>query len=92
MLQIFVPDTGEEVTSFDFTHDFNLSSACGYPKYTNYVGAFQGHLDYVFVDQTLDVFSVVPAPDHELVTQHKALPSVVFPSDHIAQICVIKWK
>ncbi|XP_061169849.1 2',5'-phosphodiesterase 12-like [Saccostrea echinata] len=87
-----IKDSGEKVTNFDFSHSFKLTSACGYPRYTNYVGAFHGQLDYVFVDSNLEVVSVVPPPDHEQVTQHLALPSIVFPSDHIAQICVIKWK
>lgn len=31
-------------------------------------------------------------PRHEEVTLHTALPSVVFPSDHIALVCTLQLK
>ena len=34
---------------------------------------------------------VVPLPSLEEVTRHCALPSIVFPSDHIALIADLKW-
>lgn len=49
-------------------------------------------LDYIFVDsKKLAVKQVIPMPTHEEVTLHTALPSVVFPSDHIAQVCDLTW-
>lgn len=61
-------------------------------EYTNYAGNFHEQLDYIFIDSTMDVICVIPMPEHSEVEQHIALPSVVFPSDHIAQICDLKWK
>ncbi|KAK7113663.1 hypothetical protein V1264_012912 [Littorina saxatilis] len=50
-------------------------------------------LDYIFADsKNLAVKQVVPMPSHEEVTLHSGLPSVVFPSDHIAQVCDLTWK
>jgi 2',5'-phosphodiesterase len=70
----------------------DLISACGYVDYTNYTPNFHGMLDYIFVDATkLKVKQVIPMPTHEEVTLHSGIPSVVFPSDHIAQICDLVW-
>ncbi|XP_069107504.1 2',5'-phosphodiesterase 12-like [Argopecten irradians] len=78
--------------SMECSHSQSLFSACGYPKYTNYVGNFNSMLDYIFIDSNkFNVERVIPPPDHEEVILHTALPSVVFPSDHIAQICDIKF-
>ena len=75
----------------DFSHGLDLRSGCGIFDYTNYAGNFHEHLDYIFIDQSLEVTQVIPNPEHSEVEQHIALPSVVFPSDHIAQICDLKW-
>ncbi|CAH1788073.1 unnamed protein product [Owenia fusiformis] len=86
---------GEEeyLKDMELSHKFNLKSACGTPKYTNYVGGFNGCLDYIFMDSdSLETVQVIPMPSHEEVIQHTALPSVVFPSDHIAQIADLTWK
>ena len=75
----------------DFSHGLDLRSGCGIVDYTNYAGNFHEQLDYIFIDQSLEVTQVIPNPEHSEVEQHIALPSVVFPSDHIAQICDLKW-
>lgn len=76
----------------ELRHDMDLISACGYVDYTNYTPNFHGMLDYIFVDATkLKVKQVIPMPTHEEVTLHSGIPSVVFPSDHIAQICDLVW-
>ncbi|XP_020393008.2 2',5'-phosphodiesterase 12 [Rhincodon typus] len=83
----------EECCSMSIMHSFKLRSACGEPAYTNYVGGFQGCLDYIFVDMNVfEVFQVIPFPSHEEITCHSALPSVSHPSDHIALICDLKCK
>ncbi|XP_038668761.1 2',5'-phosphodiesterase 12 [Scyliorhinus canicula] len=83
----------EERCNMSLSQLFKLKSACGEPDYTNYVGGFQGCLDYIFMDMnTFEVFQVIPFPSHEEVTCHLALPSVSHPSDHIALICDLKWK
>lgn len=72
---------------------FQLNSACGEPQYTNYVGSFNGCLDYIFIEpQALQVEQVIPLPSHQEVTTYQALPSVSHPSDHIALVCDLKWK
>ncbi|XP_072136534.1 2',5'-phosphodiesterase 12 [Mobula birostris] len=83
----------EEQCQMSLTHSFELRSACGEPAYTNYVGGFQGCLDYIFMDgNTFEVAQVIPFPTHEEITCHLALPSVSHPSDHIALVCDLQWK
>ncbi|XP_028303774.1 2',5'-phosphodiesterase 12 isoform X2 [Gouania willdenowi] len=69
-----------------------LLSACGQLDYTNYVGGFQGCLDYIFIQpETMQVEQVIPLPAHDEVTTYDALPSVAHPSDHIALVCDLRW-
>ncbi|KAM9364312.1 2',5'-phosphodiesterase 12 [Pholidichthys leucotaenia] len=69
-----------------------LLSACGQPEYTNYVGGFQGCLDYIFIQPNhMKVKQVIPLPTHQEVTTYSALPSVTHPSDHIALVCDLLW-
>ncbi|XP_067854866.1 2',5'-phosphodiesterase 12 [Heptranchias perlo] len=83
----------EERCNMSLTHSFKLKSACGEPAYTNYVGGFQGCLDYIFMDMNIfEVVQVIPFPTHEEITCHLALPSVSHPSDHIALICDLRCK
>ncbi|XP_056632626.1 2',5'-phosphodiesterase 12 isoform X1 [Diorhabda sublineata] len=82
----------EVVTEVELKQPFVLASACGTPNYTNYTAQFQGCLDYIFYEKTnFEVTQVVPLPSHEEVTANTALPSFVFPSDHIALISDLKW-
>ncbi|XP_072296071.1 2',5'-phosphodiesterase 12 [Eucyclogobius newberryi] len=70
----------------------SLLSACGTPPYTNYVGGFQGCLDYVYIQPDhMEVAQVIPLPSHEEVTTYGALPSVSHPSDHISLVCDLLW-
>ncbi|XP_072522479.1 2',5'-phosphodiesterase 12 [Salminus brasiliensis] len=83
----------EELIQMELLCPFQLSSACGEPAYTNYVGGFHGCLDYIFMEpQALQVEQVIPLPSHQEVTTYQALPSVSHPSDHIALVCDLKWK
>ncbi|XP_054716022.1 2',5'-phosphodiesterase 12-like [Uloborus diversus] len=83
----------EVVTGPELSHTLLLASACGTPTYTNYTEGFVGCLDYIFYDKTcLSLCEVVPFPTHAQVTEHKALPSIVFPSDHLALVCTLAWK
>uniref|UniRef100_A0A3B3ZTY0 2',5'-phosphodiesterase 12 n=1 Tax=Periophthalmus magnuspinnatus TaxID=409849 RepID=A0A3B3ZTY0_9GOBI len=69
-----------------------LLSACGTPPYTNYVGGFQGCLDYIYIQPDhMKVTQVIPLPSHEEVTTYEALPSVSHPSDHISLVCDLHW-
>jgi len=48
-------------------------------------------LDYIwFSEQSLEVTAVLETPSSELITKHYALPSIMYPSDHIplmAELC-----
>jgi len=77
----------------NFSHTRNYGSGCGLPAYTNFTPGFNGHLDYIYYDlDRLEVTQVIPVPDHKDVELHTGIPSISFPSDHIAQICDFKWK
>ncbi|GFT17840.1 2',5'-phosphodiesterase 12 [Nephila pilipes] len=83
----------ENVSGIPLKHTLSLDSACGTPPYTNYTEGFVGCLDYIFYNKAhLQVEDMVPFPNHELVIKNTALPSRVFPSDHIALICTLGWK
>ena len=65
-----------------------LVSSAGYPEFTNYTAGFRDTLDYVFVPpDRVCVALVAPFPEEAVLRQHTALPSAVFPSDHLA-VCV----
>ncbi|CAH1175936.1 unnamed protein product [Phaedon cochleariae] len=82
----------ESINGIELKQPFKLASACGTPKYTNYTSMFADCLDYIYYETSnLAVSQVVPLPSHEEVTEHTALPSIVFPSDHIALISDMKW-
>ena len=83
----------EEFEGLDLQHRFNFDNACGLDGYTNYTSIYKGILDYIFYDaDKLSVERVVPFPSHEEVTEFVALPSVHFPSDHLALVADIKWR
>jgi 2',5'-phosphodiesterase len=76
---------GQEVSGLSVKHPFSMASACGTPKYTNFTQGFKDCLDYIFYQTDgLRVAQVVPFPSEEELSTHVAIPSVVFPSDHIA--------
>jgi len=83
----------EEVKGVSLSHSLPLASAYGTPEYTNFTEGFAGCLDYIFYQHDqLDIAQVVPLPSTEELQQHVALPSVVFPSDHIALVADMSWK
>ncbi|XP_037534918.1 2',5'-phosphodiesterase 12 [Nematolebias whitei] len=83
----------EESCSMELVSAFPpLTSACGQPAYTNFVGGFHGCLDYIFMQpESMQVEQVIPLPSHQEVTTYEALPSVAHPSDHIALLCDLAW-
>ncbi|KAJ9577226.1 hypothetical protein L9F63_006200, partial [Diploptera punctata] len=82
----------EEVKGVSLSHSLQFSSACGTPEFTNYTVGFSGCLDYIFYQNNqLEVSQVVPLPSTEELQQHIALPSIVFPSDHIALVADLAW-
>nr|CAD7597968.1 unnamed protein product [Timema genevievae] len=83
----------EAINELSLSHSLLLGSAYGTPAFTNFTAGFVGCLDYIFyqIDQ-LEITQVVPLPSIEDVTEHTALPSVVFPSDHVALVADLRWK
>lgn len=87
------PSTVDNFKGLDLKHAFNFQNAYGSSHYTNFTGGYSGVLDYIFIDSDhLSVSRAVPFPSHEEVTEFIALPSVYFPSDHLALIADLKWK
>jgi 2',5'-phosphodiesterase len=87
-----VVDQQEMILDLELSHNLHLESACGFPAYTNYTLNFKGCLDYILYDSDhLHVVDTVPMPLHEDVIRDVALPSRIFPSDHIASVCVLGW-
>ncbi|XP_076821644.1 2',5'-phosphodiesterase 12-like isoform X1 [Clavelina lepadiformis] len=79
-------------TDICLSHDMKFISACGIPRYTNYVAGFSGCLDYIFINpEQFEVEKVLPQPDHKLVISETALPSSICSSDHIAQVVDLRW-
>lgn len=67
------------------SHSLRLKSAAGYPLYSNYTKEFKALLDYIFVEENkFDVVAVGPQPTEEVLSENCAIPSAVFPSDHLS--------
>ncbi|KAH0563970.1 2',5'-phosphodiesterase 12 isoform X1 [Cotesia glomerata] len=95
-----IPETHKDWTSnseqivenVSISHDLALKSACGTPEYTNFTVEFADCLDYIFYETNkLEVSQVIPMPSKEELLLNQAIPSVVFPSDHIAICADLKW-
>ncbi|CAB3249897.1 unnamed protein product [Arctia plantaginis] len=83
----------EAVSDLNLEQNIALGSACGTPLYTNFTDGFTECLDYIFYETTnIDVEQVVPLPSVEELRLHTALPSVVFPSDHISLVADLRFK
>lgn len=83
----------DEFNGIDAKHKLNLKDACSPLAYTHYRDVFVAVLDYILVSSDhFAVDKVVPMPSHEEVTENTALPSISFPSDHLAIMCELKWK
>lgn len=87
------PSTVDEFKGLNLKHSFHFQNAYDSNHYTNFTKGYIGVLDYIFIDSDhLSVTRAVPFPSHEEVTEFVALPSVYFPSDHLALISDLKWK
>ena len=54
------------------------------PQYTNYCIDFKGTLDHILYNKThLEVLELLDMPSDELIKREVALPSTLFPSDHM---------
>ncbi|KAM7283666.1 2',5'-phosphodiesterase 12 [Ixodes scapularis] len=82
----------EAVSGLRAVQKIPLASACGVPVYTNYTPNFKGCLDYIFYDyEQLLREEMVPMPPQEEIEKHEGLPSILFPSDHVAQVATLRW-
>lgn len=89
----FFVDTQEAVRGVHLKQKLPLKSACGTPKFTNFTHGFQACLDYIFYhEKNLQVVQFVPLPTLEELTENTALPSVVFPSDHISLVADLRFR
>ena len=93
----FVPPKDSDATVVGvgayLRHGLSLQTAIGYPEFTNYVDAFQGDLDWILVGSAvLEPVAHAPFPDKKEVTRHVAMPSEVWPSDHVSIVADIAWK
>ena len=62
------------------------------PKYTNYTGSFVGVLDYIFFTRThLRCVACMDVDDESQLRQHTALPSPMYPSDHISLVSTLEF-
>ena len=92
---ILIPTGGKEeyCGGIPLQHTLEFTDACKNVEYTNFVAAFRGKLDHIFIQSPqLALQSMVPVSSHEDVIKHVALPNKVFPSDHLALVCDIKWQ
>lgn len=62
------------------------------PKYTNFTVLFAACIDYIFYQSAnLRVLQTIPVPSDKELQSHSAIPSVVYPSDHIALVADLEW-
>ncbi|XP_070507871.1 2',5'-phosphodiesterase 12 [Chironomus tepperi] len=81
----------EAVINVELNQPFKIKSACGTPKFTNYTVGFKECLDYIFYQtDKFSVTKVVEMPSEAELSLHNAIPSVVFPSDHIAIVAELE--
>ncbi|GAB0096025.1 2',5'-phosphodiesterase 12 [Sergentomyia squamirostris] len=101
MTENFVPSSFKDFQSnpdqvihnVELRQSLPMASACGCPEFTNFTAGFQACLDYIFYQTDhLSVDQVIPFPSRQELEAHIAIPSVVFPSDHIALVADVSWK
>eukprot|EP01035_Chromulina_nebulosa_P018966 gene18966-24776_t len=74
-------------------HSFNLVSSAGYPKYTNFTAGFKDTLDYIYVSANdFTVVTIAPFPNDTELGAYTALPSPLYPSDHMSIAVDIEFK
>lgn len=82
----------QAVQGVSLSQPFNMSSATGCPKYTNFTHLFAGCLDYIFYEtDNIELAELIPLPTDDQLRTHTAIPSVVFPSDHVSLVADLKF-
>lgn len=93
LIQTSLWSRGNDFAGLDLRHDFHFHNVTGTENLTNYTAGFKSVLDYVFVESDkLAVDRVISLPSVEEMSEFVALPSVYFPSDHLALVADLKWK
>ncbi|XP_017862422.1 PREDICTED: 2',5'-phosphodiesterase 12 [Drosophila arizonae] len=83
----------QAVKDVELRQPFLMSSACGTPPYTNYTTLFAACLDYIFYQRDcFDLLQSVPLPTLEQLSENEAIPSIKFPSDHVALVADLAFK
>ncbi|XP_032598898.1 2',5'-phosphodiesterase 12 [Drosophila grimshawi] len=83
----------EAVQDVELRQPFQMNSACGTPDYTNYTTLFAACLDYIFYESDrFNLVQSVPLPSVEQLSEHQAIPSITFPSDHVSLIADLAFK
>jgi mRNA deadenylase 3'-5' endonuclease subunit Ccr4 len=55
-----------------------------HPPATNYTRSFKDTLDHILYNRgAVEVLELLETPDDETLSKEEALPSAVFPSDHL---------
>uniref|UniRef100_A0A182WGX1 2',5'-phosphodiesterase 12 n=1 Tax=Anopheles minimus TaxID=112268 RepID=A0A182WGX1_9DIPT len=82
----------EAAKNVSLSQPFKMASACGCPEFTNYTVGFAACIDYIFYQkEALSVNDVIPMPSQEELSMYEAIPSPVFPSDHVALVANLEW-
>lgn len=88
----FFADAEEAVKGVSLEQPFDIKSAYNNPKYTNFTVGFAACLDYIFYQSNnLRMLQAVPLPSEEELKSLTAIPSIVFPSDHISLVADFEW-
>jgi mRNA deadenylase 3'-5' endonuclease subunit Ccr4 len=75
-----------------FQHSLNLVNTSKDITYTNYTVAFKELLDYIFISKdSFEVIRSAPMPSLEELQEETAMPSSVFPSDHLSIAIDVKY-
>ncbi|XP_077292174.1 2',5'-phosphodiesterase 12 [Arctopsyche grandis] len=89
----FKSNESEALSNVILKQSIPLASACGTPEFTNFTVGFADCLDYIFYNkECFDVVQIIPLPSNEELRQNSAIPSVVFPSDHVALVADLKFR
>lgn len=65
-------------------HDQTLKRDETMPRFTNYKEHFQGTLDHIFYNKDkFEVLELLEVPSRSDLAREKAIPSTIFPSDHL---------
>jgi 2',5'-phosphodiesterase len=60
--------------------------------YSHYAIAFKAVIDHIFVSPSVKVVATLPAPSEKELSANVALPSTMYPSDHIALVADLETK